>query len=812
MTVDGVISGISVLELGEGIGPAYCGKLLADYGADVVKVELPEGDALRSAEPTRDDLPPSEASGLFAFLNTSKKSVTIDWRTPGGKEMLHRLIQHSDVLVHGLPLDVRETLGFAEDLYAAGCVEVAITPYGLTGPYASYASTPLTMAALCGWMFPMGDHDKAPLFPGGPYISYLAATTAATGALVALEARKRHGRGQVVDISEIEAGVSALPFDTTRFSYSGYVRPRSDEMYSDNPTSGIYRCADGYVQFQEARRIADFLRIIGDKDLPEAEDERAAYLASLGHEGFREKFHRLLPNHRRWDLFEKCSRERIVIAAVPDMADLLEMRPHKDREYFAQGQAGPIEALPIPGPPIRFGDGAWRNGAAPVLGSSSVEALGGLREHPAAGQPSPARVQAERPDGARPRRALEGLRVIEIAQGWAGPTIGTLMADFGADVVKVESIGRLDWWRGIVPPDDDGFTHERAALFNSINRNKSGITLDLTSKRGRELLLELVREADVFVENFTSHVIEQLRLTHDALAQVNERIISISMPAYGSTGPWRDFPALGTTVESMCGVQSLTGYEDGPPRIQGTSWDPVVGMYGCFAVMAALHRRETTGKGKHIEVSHIEAGTHYVAGPFLQYVMSGEIPRRMGNASEVFAPHGCYPTAGEDRWITIVARDDQQWESLVKVMDRDDRLRDPRFATLSERLAHRHELDGVMAERSAAWDGQELFRALQRAGVPAGPVSLPADLLADEHLAERGYFVGVDREYVGAHTYPGRFFTMSETSPAYERAAPTLGQDNEVILRDRLGIPKSELVELERTGVIGNRPVRVSHT
>ncbi|MFN0145154.1 MAG: CaiB/BaiF CoA transferase family protein [Dehalococcoidia bacterium] len=404
------------------------------------------------------------------------------------------------------------------------------------------------------------------------------------------------------------------------------------------------------------------------------------------------------------------------------------------------------------------------------------------------------------------RSALGHLKVIEIAQGWAGPTVGTVLADFGADVVKVESVQRLDWWRGQAAGADDGLTHERSGFYNGINRNKRGITLDLASEEGRSLLLKMVRDADIFVENFTSHVIEQLRLTHSVLAAENPRIISISMPAYGSTGPWRDYPALGTTVESMCGVQSLTGYEDGPPRIQGSSWDPVIGAYGCFGVFAALHRRRLTGLGQHIEVSHIEAGTHFVAGPLLSYALTGELPKRMGNASETVAPHGCYAAAGDDQWITIVAASEAQWAGLKRTLAADGELDAPRFATMVARLEHRRQLDESIASLTRGWDKITLFRALQAEGVPAAPVMTPPDLLADEHLAARAFFQPMEREHVGVHLYPSRFFSMSGTPSRFETPAPTLGQHNGEVLSEWLGLSTDTLAELEAKGVIGTRP------
>jgi crotonobetainyl-CoA:carnitine CoA-transferase CaiB-like acyl-CoA transferase len=401
--------------------------------------------------------------------------------------------------------------------------------------------------------------------------------------------------------------------------------------------------------------------------------------------------------------------------------------------------------------------------------------------------------------------ALRGLRVIEIAQGWAGPLVGAMFADFGAEVIKVESVGRLDWWRGVAV-GDDALVFERSALFNGINRNKLGVTLDLQSADGRSMLLSLVREADVFVENFTSHTMEKLNLTHRVLSAENPGLISISMPAFGSTGPWRDFPALGTTVESMCGVQSLTGYEGGPPRMQGTSWDPVIGLYASFAAMAAIHHRRLTGKGQHIEVSHIEAGTHFVAAPFLEYLLTGRIPRRRGNTSDVFAPHGCYPTQGEDEWITLVARSDREWCTLVAVLGDDPSLCHPDYATVRGRLARRDALDQAIGALTGQRARDGLFRELQAAGVPAAPVSTPPDLLGDEHLMARQFWTAVERAHVDTHLYPSRFLTMSRTPPSYDRPAPTLGQDNDMILSKHLGLSPDAIADLERRGIIGTSP------
>jgi crotonobetainyl-CoA:carnitine CoA-transferase CaiB-like acyl-CoA transferase len=253
---------------------------------------------------------------------------------------------------------------------------VAVTPYGLDGPYAAFESEPITMAALSGWMFCMGDHDKPPLFPGGPYIEYLAGVSAAAGALIAIEVRAATGSGQLVDVSELEVGVEALAFDPLRFSYSGGYRLRTDELFWGNPTSAIYPCEDGFVQFQEERRIRKFLGLLGGDELEN--DERFATAESRleNRDALRQIFIEHLAERSRWDLFEQGGREHLVIGAVPDMADLLRLEPHQQRHYFYALSDGPLEGVSLPGPPIRFGDGEWRSEPAPLLGSANHEVLG----------------------------------------------------------------------------------------------------------------------------------------------------------------------------------------------------------------------------------------------------------------------------------------------------------------------------------------------------------------------------------------------------------------------------------------------------
>ncbi|MCC7363810.1 MAG: CoA transferase [Dehalococcoidia bacterium] len=381
---EGVTSGITVIELGDTIGAGYCGKLLADYGATVIKVERPGGDALRQHPPAPAGGAWSDAGGLFAFLNTSKQSVTLDWTTADGAAILHRLLETADVFVHSLDAAGREALGMPADGEHEQLVEVCITPCGLTGPYAGDVHVPLTMAALGGWTYPMGDPDKAPLYPGAPYISYLAGTSAAIGALVGLEAKERHGFGQLIEVSELETAAGTIPLDTLHFSYAGSHRHRCGDLYGDNPLAAIYPCADGYVQFQVGFRPIEFFRVIGGDELANDPRFQTPDLRVQNRVVLKELITGWLKDKPRWELFEACAKERLVFAAVPDMAEILELPPHRERDFYVEQTEGPFAGLRFPGPAIRFGEGAWRAEAAPDTGSANAELFAAIGLEPGA--------------------------------------------------------------------------------------------------------------------------------------------------------------------------------------------------------------------------------------------------------------------------------------------------------------------------------------------------------------------------------------------------------------------------------------------
>jgi len=321
--------------------------------------------------------------------------------------------------------------------------------------------------------------------------------------------------------------------------------------------------------------------------------------------------------------------------------------------------------------------------------------------------------------------------------------------------------------------------------------------------------MRLVGLADLFIENFTSHVSRALKVEPHQLEAVNPRLITISMPAFGSGGSWDDRPALGTTIESICGVQSLTGYIGGPPRMQGTSWDPVVGLHAAFAALAALRRRRTTGLGEHIEVSHIEAGTQLVAGPLIEYGLSGKLSSRRGNTSTIWSPTGCYQTTGEDQWVTLSVRSDGEWDRAREVLDPTGQvLASEKFSLNSDRLEHRAELDQRISSLTITWDRKELCARMQAVRVPCAPVTSPVDLLSDPHLWSRDMLTSVERQHVGNHLHFQSPIRLLRKEPVLIRAAPTLGEHNRSVLCGKLGLDGEALARLEAERIIGVRPIK----
>ena len=407
---------------------------------------------------------------------------------------------------------------------------------------------------------------------------------------------------------------------------------------------------------------------------------------------------------------------------------------------------------------------------------------------------------------------LRGVRVLEMGQLIAIPFAMKLLADMGAQVIRLESTRRLESYRSdsVYQNEIGGEFWNRGANFYEQNRNKLGITLDLGRPEGLDILRRLIAVSDIFAENFTPRVIRNFGLEYKELCRIKPDIIMVSSTGYGFDGPWANFGATGPATEGASGLAYTTGYQGGPPVMAEIPYvDYTAGEHTVFAVMTALMNRLRTGQGQFIDVSQTQAAAATIPEALLDFSANGRAPARIGNADLVMAPHGCYPCKDEDRWIVIAVSDDMEWQSLCQVLGRRDWAAEERFSGSVGRLRHREELDGMLGETTAPWDAHRLMRALQAAGVPAGAVLDSKDLLFDPHLRERGFY-----EVVRHHPstgmpplpYAGRPWKLSETPAVQPKAAPLMGEHNEFVLRELLGITDVEVRRLEAEGVIGCAP------
>jgi len=422
------------------------------------------------------------------------------------------------------------------------------------------------------------------------------------------------------------------------------------------------------------------------------------------------------------------------------------------------------------------------------------------------------------------RQALAGLRVIDLSQIFAGPYATKLLADMGAEIIRVECAARSG--RGGALPrmkpggvfgasfpsgDTGNRSYNRFAYYNEVNRNKYAITLDLTKPLGVDVFLRLVRVSDVVVENFTPRVMKNLGLDYPTLKETNPQIIMISLTGYGQDGPYRDYVAYGEGIEAMTGLSKLTAYPDGEPLKPGVAYaDATSGLHAAFAILAALRYRRLTGKGQYIDLAMREAVTPLMGEAIMDYVINGRVTKPLGNRHPSMAPYGCYRSQGEDAWVVIAISSDDEWHSLCKVMGHPSWTEDQRFASLSSRLANLEELDRLIEDWTSQYDHIELTHMLQRAGVKAGAVLNIEELAHDPHLRGRGFYEQLSHPEAGTHLYPGVSWKMTRSPGRLRLPAPCFGEHNDYVFGELLGMSKEEILRLAEEGVTTSEPLPFS--
>ncbi|MBW2053100.1 MAG: CoA transferase [Deltaproteobacteria bacterium] len=415
--------------------------------------------------------------------------------------------------------------------------------------------------------------------------------------------------------------------------------------------------------------------------------------------------------------------------------------------------------------------------------------------------------------GTKGAHLLSHIRVVDLSMGWSGPLAARHLADMGAEVVKVEAIQHLDWWRGwdLTPEMIESKMYEQSSSFNVMNRNKLGVTLDIASPEGADLVKRLVRISDVVIENHTASVLPKLGLDYPRLSEVNPGIIMISLPAFGCTGSWRAYRAYGSTVEQASGIPHLTGEPQWPPTMQHVAYgDSVAGINASSALLIALWHRQETGEGQYIDLSQVECLFPLEAHGIIEQSMNNRAPKRHGNRHPKHVPYGVFPCLGDDNWVVITITDDEEWQSLCKAMGRPDLAEDTELMKEAKRKGREKELESFISGWTSKMEPDEVTYLLQGAGVPAARVWASSELLENPQFIERDFFEWIDRENVGVQPHPKAPYRVSTGLRGVETPAPCLGEHNEKVLGELLGLTKDELAELEAKGVIGRVPVASS--
>jgi crotonobetainyl-CoA:carnitine CoA-transferase CaiB-like acyl-CoA transferase len=790
------LNGYTVIDLSTGIAGAYCTKLLADGGADVIKVEPPEGDPLRAWSASEAPIEPGSDGALFSFLAGAKHSVVAD--PERDVEFINGLLADADAVIWTYGSKVTEHEAFSPaSIHRAHPrpTVTSITPFGLDGPWSERPATEFTLQAWSGGIVGLGrgSADRAPVFVGGQVGEYLAGAYASAATM----ASRQRGVGELIDLSMLETQVLGLTYyPVTYFEMLG--RPWRDARRLTVP--GIAAAKDGLVDVGcgTAQQWFDLCAMTGhqdwiDEDSPLSITEQANEKA--------DQLYAWVAEHTVDEIRELASAFRIPNAPVANGANIDSLDHFVARGSFV---TNPRDGFRQPGHPYRMEPARLRPPQpAPRLGEHTDH----YRRNRIPGRQD-ARLSAR---NSVSRLPFEGLRVVDMTTFWAGPSCTHLLAMLGADVIHVESTRRADGTRLIagIPITEDQWW-EKSPIFSGLNTNKRGLTLDLQSAAGRDLLNKLIATAEVIVENFTPRVLDQIGLNFAAVQAVRPDAIMLRMPGFGLDGPWRDNPAFAYAIEAAAGISWLTGYPDRNPYEPYSVGDPNAGIHALNALLIALEHRRRTGQGVLIEAAMVDAAINVAAEQVIEYSAYGALLERAGNLGPTAAPQNLYRTneidefGREDCWVAVAVATDEQWAGLCEALERPYWV--AQFSAAEERRVHHEVIDEHIAMWCAQRSGDDIVEELWKRGVPVAKVMQPHRQTELPQLAARGFFEDVEHPVNARTPHSTLPFKLSRgPDRVHVRSAPLLGQHNRELLSE-LGLTDDEIAGLESHGVIGSAP------
>lgn len=789
----GALHGVRIVECGEGVSAPFCTRVLADLGAEVWKVEPVAGDVVRTWGPYPEGQPDLEASATFAYLNAGKKSVRLTGEPNADGAIVSSLVAHADVFVSNLLPGAQERFGIdLEDLgrERSDLVSVQLSPFGGSGPWAGAPGYGINVCAASAISVILGEPNRFPLsFPDE--LPALQAGLHGAGAILATLLSRRHsGHGHWIDVAEADVlayyagGMSLFILDS-----GGDWMRRGFERHGTIYPSGFYPCQDGFIFMATQTRAqwSGFLRLMGDPDWAR-EDPDLQDGVAIGFDRAEEVDLHFIPwllQYTRAELAEMAREADLVLGPINEPKDVLQSAHLEEREFWTDVPLAD-RTLRIPGMGYRMSGTPYSVGPIPRLGEHGEIA------------PVDAPASAGVPAVPGPRRSkpLEGYRAVEFGFNWAGPMVGQILADMGMEVIKVETAGRLDFMRH--------WKHARR-FFHNANRSKLSVSVDVKKTEGRELVLSLVRESDLVFDNFAAGVMQRNGLGYDDLRTVKPDVIALSMAMAGQVGPLRHLRGFATIATGFAGLENAIGYADtGPTGL------PVIGLgdanaaiQGVISALAALHHREQTGEGQAIDLSQVEAATALSGEMLARYQLDPDASARpRGNDHDRMAPHGIYAAAGEGAWVSIAVGSDDEWAALVRAIGEPEWATADALRTAAGRVAHRSEIDGHLGAWAAGIARDEIVDRLRETEVPVAPVLGIDELASWPQLAARGMAQEV-QSFEGASAVVYRTpWHLSEAPEAREGSSPRVGEHNEYVFTEVLGLERDRVDELVAQEVI----------
>jgi crotonobetainyl-CoA:carnitine CoA-transferase CaiB-like acyl-CoA transferase len=804
------LDNLKVLEFAREVSGPYCGKLLADLGATVIKVEPPEGDPARACGPFPDNTAHPEKSALFLYLNTNKKGITLDLNKEEGKKRFGELVQWADILIDNHPPDLLEKNGFGWNQLKRlnpELIYLAISPFGRTGPRSKMKGDELTVShggALANLLPARSvDINLPPVKMGGYFAGYHGGLAAAIAGLALFIGRQGSGTGRVVDISLEEVLLALVSPVIAGTRYHGTTWSRVPDR---PPAMGRMETSDGYIVLGAAddHHFRAFRELMGKPEWAASDrwDDRYYRLNHLM--DIAPLMEDWMRKQKKDDIHHRAAKAKIPIGPFNTAADLMVDEQYKARGYFIEIEHPRAGKYNYPGWPYRMtASPPGIDRPAPLLGQHNEEMFGSSRGLPENSIPAGTGTGLSERSGL----PLEGIRVLDFSWVWAGPYACRVLAELGAEVIKIEGHKRSDLTRRSVvwplpQPVPTKIRPNQGLGYITVNLNKKSLTLDLSKPEGVRIARQLAAQSDLVIDNMRPGAMEKLGLGYEELKKVRRDIIVATLSSRGYGGPHTDYLGFATIHQAVGGAAYISGHPESHPT-HGTPGDADLmnGLTLAYACLAALNHRIRTGEGQFIDFSQCEGVSSLIGEILLGYAMNGRIQERLGNRHPFYCPHNVYKCWGVDRWLALEIHSDREFARLAQILSRPELAEDPRFADMASRKRNENELDGLIESWTSQRDRDWMVNEFCKAGLAASPSREARDVYADAHFRERSTFMQIEHPEIGLVEIIETPWKISGLQKP-NRHAPLLGEHNDYVLKELLGLGEKEVKELQEKEII----------